>query len=193
MTIENEEVTNHEQETKSIPDIRPGDTIRVYQIMPDSSSSKHGEKKEKIQIFEGVVLAKRRNKEIGATITVRKVIDRIGVERIFPIFSPTIKKIEVIRKSKVRRAKLFYLRRASGRKARLKAKEFMPEISVEETPMPTESEEIPNNTAPEIMPEATMPIGGDNSNIENPIENTNQQESIIEENRAQELKNENKQ
>ncbi|MBU1045532.1 50S ribosomal protein L19 [Patescibacteria group bacterium] len=141
MTPENETTTDQEQEAKSIPDIRPGDTVKVYQIIPDSDSSKNGEGKEKIQVFEGVVLAKRRNREIGATITVRRVIDRIGVERIFPVFSPTIKKIEVVRRGRVKRAKLFYLRRASGRKARLKAKKFMPEISVEETPMPVENGE----------------------------------------------------
>ncbi len=143
MTQENETAISQEQKAESIPDIRPGDTIKVYQIIPNPGTSKHGEEKEKIQVFEGIVLAKRRHKEIGATITVRKVIDRIGVERIFPIFSPTIKKIEIIRRGKVRRAKLFYLRRASGRKARLKAKEFIPEISVEETPTAVENEEGP--------------------------------------------------
>jgi len=151
MTQENESATNNQdgQEQKQgqgaspIPDIRPGDTIKVYQVIPDTGSSKHGQEKEKIQIFEGVVLAKRRGKEIGATITVRKIIDRIGVERIFPLYSPTIKKIEIIRRGKTKRAKLFYLRRASGRKARLKAKEFIPEISMEETPTPDENGGVP--------------------------------------------------
>ncbi len=160
MTQENENTTKNEQINKSIPDIRPGDTIKVYQIIPGSGSSKNEEGKEKIQIFEGLVLAKRRDKEIGATITVRKIIDRIGVERIFPIFSPTIKKIEIVRRSKVRRAKLFYLRFAKGRKARLKAKEFMPEISIEETPMPFEENEAPveeNNNNIEATPGETVP------------------------------------
>jgi large subunit ribosomal protein L19 len=157
MTQEN--TIKKEQTDKSIPDIRPGDTIKVYQIIPGYGSSKKEEGKEKIQVFEGLVLAKRRDKEIGATITVRKIIDRIGVERIFPIFSPTIKKIEVIRRSKVRRAKLFYLRFAKGKKARLKAKEFMPEISVEETPMPVENEEIPiKETNIETTPKEASPI-----------------------------------
>jgi large subunit ribosomal protein L19 len=157
MTQEN--TTKKELINKSIPDIRPGDTIKVHQIIPGSGSSKKEQEKEKIQVFEGLVLAKRRDKEIGATITVRKIIDRIGVERIFPIFSPTIKKIEIVRRAKVRRAKLFYLRFAKGRKARLKAKEFMPEISVEETPMPVENDETPieeNNI--EIIQKETSPI-----------------------------------
>lgn len=158
MTQEKENTIKKEQINKSIPDIRPGDTIRVYQIIPGYGSSKKEEEKEKIQVFEGLVLAKRRDKEIGATVTVRKIIDRIGVERIFPIFSPTIKKIEIVRRSKVRRAKLFYLRFAKGRKARLKAKEFMPEISVEETPIPFEDETAPiEESNIKVTPEETIP------------------------------------
>ena len=96
-----------------LPDIRPGDTVRVSQKI------KEGEK-EKIQIFEGLVIARKHRKEMGATITVRKVISGIGVERIFPIHSPTIEKIEILKRGKVRRAKLYYLRKAKGKKAKIK-------------------------------------------------------------------------
>ena len=94
-------------------DIRPGDTVRVYQKIPASEG-------ERIQVFEGRVLARKHGNEPGATITVRKEVSGIGVERIFPIHSPLIDKIEVVRKGKARRAKLYYLREATGQRARVK-------------------------------------------------------------------------
>ncbi len=114
-----------------LPDIRPGDTVRIYQKTKEtpkkskSKSSKEKEIKERIQIFEGLVIAIKHGKEIGATITTRKVLSGIGVERIFPIHLPTIEKIEIIKRGKVRRAKLYYLRTVKGKKARLKKKEFV--------------------------------------------------------------------
>jgi large subunit ribosomal protein L19 len=101
---------------KDIPDIRPGDTIKIYQ------KYKEGDK-EKIQTFEGLVIARKHGKGINSTITVRKTIYGIGVERIFPLHSPNIEKIETIKQEKVRRAKLYYLRKAKGKRARLKRKE----------------------------------------------------------------------
>ncbi len=100
---------------KDLPDIRPGDTIKIYQKVKEKD-------KERIQAFEGIVLAKKHGKGISATITVRRVISGIGVEKIFPIHSPIIEKIEVLKKGRVRRAKLYYLRKAKGKKARLKRK-----------------------------------------------------------------------
>lgn len=115
------EENNIETEVKKeIPDIKPGDTVKVYQKITDVRDDKV---KERIQVFEGVVLAKKHGKGISATITVRKVIDGVGVERIFPLHSPFIEKIEIVRSSKVRRAKLYYLREAKGKKAKLKMKE----------------------------------------------------------------------
>ena len=115
------EENNIETEVKKeIPDIKPGDTVKVYQKITDVKDDKI---KERIQVFEGVVLAKKHGKGISATITVRKVIDGVGVERIFPLHSPFIEKIEIVRSSKVRRAKLYYLREAKGKKAKLKMKE----------------------------------------------------------------------
>lgn len=126
---------------KDLPDIRPGDTVKVYQKIPirivaptrskysapaeQSVAAKKEKGREKIQVFEGIVLARKHGKEIGATITVRKIISGIGVEKIFPLHSPTIEKIEIIKRGKVRRAKLYYLRKVKGKKARLKKKKIV--------------------------------------------------------------------
>ena len=94
-------------------DIRSGDTIRVYQKIKEGD-------KERLQAFEGLVLARKHGSEPGATITVRKEVARVGVERIFPIHSPLIDRMEVVRKGKARRAKLYYMREATGQRARIK-------------------------------------------------------------------------
>lgn len=98
-----------------LPDIRPGDTVRVLQKI------REGEK-ERIQPFEGLVIARKHGRGISAMITVRRVAAGIGVERIYPIHSPTIQKIEVLKRSKVRRAKLYYIREKAAKEARRKMK-----------------------------------------------------------------------
>jgi len=98
---------------KELPDIRPGDTVNVVQKIQEGD-------KERMVSFKGTVIARKHGKEVGATITIRKVISGIGVERIFPIYSPTIKKIEILKRGKVKRAKLYYLRKAKGRKTKIK-------------------------------------------------------------------------
>jgi len=95
---------------KDLPDIQPGYTVIVHQKI------KEGEK-ERTQKFEGIVLQRRGKNGLTATITVRKISEGIGVEKIFPIHSPSISKIEVIKKAKIRRAKLYYLK---GYKKKLK-------------------------------------------------------------------------
>jgi large subunit ribosomal protein L19 len=101
-----------EQMRVDLPPFRAGDTVKVF------SRIKEGEK-ERIQVFEGVVIRKRKG-NTGATFTVRKVSYGVGVEKIFPFHSPTIDKIEIISKGKVRRARLYYLRKLRGKAARLK-------------------------------------------------------------------------
>lgn len=118
----------------NLPSLRPGDTVRVYQKIG-----------EKVQTFEGLVIARKHGKEMGATITVRKVISGVGAERIFPIHSPTLEKIEIIKKGKARRAKLYYLRTAKGKRAKLKRKE---KEFAEAVP-----EEKPTEEAVEVKPQ----------------------------------------
>jgi len=98
-------------------DIRPGDTVRVWQRIKEGG-------KTRLQAFEGLVLARKHGREPGATFTVRKVSGGIGVERIFPLYLPTIEKIELIRRSKVRRAKLYYIREKAAKEARKKMKQM---------------------------------------------------------------------
>lgn len=97
----------------TFPDVQPGTTVRVYQKVKEGD-------KLRTQVFEGVVIARKHGSGITATITVRKVIDGIGVERIFPLHAPTIEKIEVTRTGKVRRAKLYYMRQLGKKAARTK-------------------------------------------------------------------------
>jgi len=123
------EIFNKAQLKKEIPNIRPGDTIRVFQKIQEKEK---GKKKRKVQSFEGIVIAKKHGKGISATITVRKIISGIGVEKIFPIHSPMLQKIEILKRAKVRRAKLYYLREAKGKKARLKRKDLAEAIVWEE-------------------------------------------------------------
>ncbi len=88
--------------------IKPGMTVKVHQKIIEKNTK--GEEKERIQIFEGIILAHKHRKEVGSTITVRKISEGIGVEKIFPINSPNIIKVEPVKQAKVRRAKLGYLR-----------------------------------------------------------------------------------
>lgn len=137
MTTITETTIVKEHLKEQIPDIQPGDIIRVHQKIKEGG-------KERIQVFEGVVLARKHGKGISATITVRKISQGVAVERIFPIHAPFIQKIEIVKRSKVRRAKLYYLREARGKKARLKTKAFGMEVMHQEAPKAEAKEEIPS-------------------------------------------------
>lgn len=122
---------------KDMPEIKTGDTVRVHQKV------KEGEK-ERIQVFEGLVLARKHGKGLNATITVRKVASGVGVERIFPLHTPTIDKIEVVKRSKIRRSKLYYLREARGKRAKLKKmKDFNNSTDKEPENLSTQAESQP--------------------------------------------------
>ena len=110
------EMLEMEQMRGDIPGFKPGDTVKVH------ARIKEGEK-ERIQVFQGVVIRKRKGMT-GATFTVRKVSYGIGVERIFPLHSPNIDKVEVVTRGKVRRSRLYYLRGLRGKAARIKEKRF---------------------------------------------------------------------
>ncbi len=108
------EAIDREQMKTDIPQFRPGDTVKVHAKVRERG-------KERIQVFEGVVIRKRRGQK-RSTFTVRKISFGVGVERIFPLHSPNVAKIEVIRYGKVRRSKLYYLRKKRGKAARIKEK-----------------------------------------------------------------------
>ncbi|MCU0625220.1 MAG: 50S ribosomal protein L19 [Gemmatimonadaceae bacterium] len=106
---------------RTVPPFRAGDTVRV------NVRVKEGEK-ERLQAFEGVVIA-RRGSGVSETFTVRKISNGIGVERIFPVHSPMLADIAVVRRGRVRRAKLYYLRNVTGKAARIKERKVAPRSS----------------------------------------------------------------
>lgn len=111
-----------------IPEIGSGDTVRVMQKIKEGD-------KERLSPFEGIVIAKKHGTGISGTFTVRKVVDGIGVERVFPLHSPMIAKIEIVRRANTRRAKLYYIREKAAREVRRKMKSIWIE------PVAKESEE----------------------------------------------------
>ena len=140
---------------KKWPDFKVGDTVKVFQKVKETSGSTakvsktakrameaKGEGKggvvERIQVFEGVVIAKKHGRGLNGTFMVRKISAGVGVEKIFPFYSPRIEKIEIIKRAKVRRAKLYYLRGLRGKKARMKERKFQELISQEEVQEPQE-------------------------------------------------------
>jgi large subunit ribosomal protein L19 len=106
---------DHAEYRNKFPDFKAGDTINVHIKISEG-------KKERIQQFQGVVIQRRNPNTNGETFTVRKISEGIGVERIFPLLSPTIEKIELKQQGLVRRARLFYLQGKQGKAARIKAK-----------------------------------------------------------------------
>lgn len=116
-------------------DFRAGDTVRVWSKIPEEKAAKKGEtNKFRLQAFEGIVLARKHGTDAGATFTVRKVASGVGVERIFPIYSPMVDKIEVTKKSRARRSKLYYVRTKAVKDVRRKMRSTtMSEIDEPET------------------------------------------------------------
>jgi large subunit ribosomal protein L19 len=121
---------NQAQRSKKFPDFQAGDVVKVHRKIKEGD-------KERIQIFQGIIISIKGKQSSSPMITVRKVTDGIGVELILPIFSPSIEKIEVVKRAKVRRAKLFYLRGLTAKKSRMKYKElaeFIPEAEKTQEP-----------------------------------------------------------
>lgn len=106
------EALERENLKPEVPEFNVGDTVKVYNKIVEGT-------RERIQVFEGVVIA-RKNSSVRETFTVRRISFGVGVEKIFPIHSPRIDKIEVVKRGKVRRAKLYYLRNLTGKAAKIK-------------------------------------------------------------------------
>jgi large subunit ribosomal protein L19 len=110
-----------EQMTKQIPEFGPGDTVVVQVKVQEAAKGKGDNVRERLQAFQGVVIAKR-NRGLNSSFTVRKISNGVGVERVFATYSPLTDSIEVKRRGRVRRAKLYYLRGRTGKAARIKEK-----------------------------------------------------------------------
>lgn len=108
MELKNIKVSSVDMEVRKTLDMRSGDTIRVWQKIQEGD-------KTRLQAFEGIVLAIKHGKENGGTFTVRKVVDGVAVERIFPLYSPAIDKIEILKRAQIRRAKLYYIREKAAK------------------------------------------------------------------------------
>jgi large subunit ribosomal protein L19 len=139
--------------------IRPGDTVRVHQKVVEKG-------KTRLQVFEGLVLAVKHGTEAGATFTVRATLSGIGVEKIFPLYSPVIDKIDIVRRSKVRRSKLYFIREKVAREVRRQLRNMrMVNLSTtdfkeEEKPEPVEEEVVADITADDGVVEIdTVPEG----------------------------------
>ena len=125
MTLITAFAAKHNPENR-YPDLRPGWTVRVHQKIARTINKKGKEGKGgKSQIFEGIIVSRRHGNEVGATITVRRSVGNYGVEKTYPLLLPSIEKIEVVKRSKVRRAKLYFLRDKSAREIRRKTRAEM--------------------------------------------------------------------
>ena len=135
---------------KRVPTFRPGDTLKVTVRITEGSKSR-------LQAFEGICIA-RKNNSVNSNFTVRKISHGEGVERVFPLFSPLVEKIEVVRKGDVRRAKLYYLRELSGKKARIADKDRGDEADqyeyIEEAPPVEETKTADTDTNAAEEPKA---------------------------------------
>jgi len=134
---------NKAQKTKTIQELQSGDVVKIFRKI------KEGER-ERIQIFEGIIIAIKGNQSSSPMITVRKVSGGVGVELILPILSSNIEKIEVVKRAKVRRGKLYYLRGLTTKKSRMKYKDLSEFIVKEE---PAAAEATPENETAAISPE----------------------------------------
>ncbi len=117
-------------------DLRPGDTARVWQKIEEKG-------KYRLQAFEGLVLARKHGTEAGATFTVRRVASGVGVEKIYPLYSPMIDKIEIVKRARVRRAKLYYMREKAAREARRQLRRSRMMVNVSGTTKIVAKEEEP--------------------------------------------------
>jgi len=134
--------------------IRAGDTVRVWQRIEEVKTGKAANKKEvktktsRLQAFEGLVLAAKHGAEAGATFTVRRVASGVGVEKIFPLYSPTIEKVEVLKKARMRRAKLYFIREKVAREVRRQMRKAIVQQKLATPETPAEEEQASHEAAP---------------------------------------------
>ena len=121
-------------------DVKAGDTVRVYSKIQEKG-------KTRLQMFEGLVLARKHGTEAGATITVRKISEGVGVERIFPLYSPNVDKFEVVKRANVKRSKLYFLREKTAKEIRRKLKAFGFITKTDE--LEIKAEDMENEVVPE--------------------------------------------
>lgn len=129
-------------------DLRAGDTIKVTQKITEKDK-KTGKPKVRLQVFEGLCLAIKHGREAGSTITIRKVASGVGVERIFPLYSPNIEKIEVVKRSSVRRAKLYHIRKKAAKDIRRQMRNVLALPDNEPVTAEVATEEIKEEVAAE--------------------------------------------
>jgi large subunit ribosomal protein L19 len=157
---------------KKVPNLKAGQTVKVFQKI------KEGEK-ERVQMFEGLIISVKGESGMNQNITVRKIVSGVGVEKIFPVHSSTIQKIEVVKEAKVRRAKLYYMRERSGKSARLK-ETYLKEEDIEYIDAP----EMELATSDEVAVEETAPT----EEIETPAEEVTSEEAPTTEEETKEEK-----
>lgn len=130
---------------KNMPDLQAGDIVKVYRRIKEGA-------KERIQVFEGIIIAKKGGQSSSPMITVRKVSGGVGVELVLPIYSPSIDKIELVKRAKVRRSKLYYIRDKSAKSLRLKYKDMAKFTAVQEVKA-SKDEIIGEDAEIEVSPE----------------------------------------
>ncbi|MEF3691877.1 MAG: 50S ribosomal protein L19 [Candidatus Moraniibacteriota bacterium] len=167
-----------QRKNKSMPEIKTGYIVKVYRKIKEGS-------KERIQIFEGMVIAKKGGQSSSPMITVRKVSGGVGVELVLPIFSPSIEKIEVVKKAKIRRSKLYYIRDKSAKSLRLKYKDMADFANVEE-------EEAIKKKDVENENEDNKAAVDDKENKEKKVEKEGNEKSVSESNKEKEKTEEDK-
>jgi len=133
---------------KKVPVIKPGATVKVYQKIAEGG-------KERVQMFQGLVIRVSAGAGVDKTFTVRKVVEGVGVEKIFPVYTPTIEKIVIMKQGKVRRAKLYYMRDLQGKSTRLRETELAKAIMEEVKPVKEEKVEEVEEVVAEAPAEET--------------------------------------
>lgn len=149
---------------KAVPVIKPGASVKVYQKITEGE-------KQRVQMFQGLVISVSAGHNVDKTFTVRKVVEGVGVEKIFPFHSPTIEKIEIMKQGKVRRAKLYYMRDLQGKSTRLRETDLFQALTGDVKPEKEEKlEEVVEEVVEEPVVEDSAPAAEETPAEETPAE-----------------------